>query len=103
MYVPQRDCEKKIEVRDAYSSLLFYSLVYCICKFACSVRNLIQPRNTHMDLNIGTAFWFASRGRGYLINASNGGGDSLEELYNVNAYGRPLLRVTSNSGGIVIH
>ena len=82
--------------------ILFYSLVYCICKFARSVRHLIQPRNTHMDLNIGTAFWFASRGRGYLINASNGG-DSLEELYSVNAYGRPLLRVTSYSEGIITH
>jgi hypothetical protein len=23
------------------------------------VRQLIQPADTHMDLNIGTAFWFA--------------------------------------------
>jgi hypothetical protein len=26
----------------------------------------VQPSDTHMDLNIGTAFWFASRGKGYL-------------------------------------
>lgn len=27
---------------------------------------VVQPSDTHMDLNIGTAFWFASRGEGYL-------------------------------------
>lgn len=25
------------------------------------IRQLIYPLDTHMDLNIGTAFWFASR------------------------------------------
>lgn len=27
---------------------------------------ILQPSDSHMDLNIGTAFWFASRGVGYL-------------------------------------
>ena len=27
------------------------------------IKAIIQPCDTHMDLNIGTAFWFASRGQ----------------------------------------
>ena len=29
------------------------------------IRSLILPNDSIMDLNIGTAFWFASRGLGY--------------------------------------
>ena len=54
------------------------------------VKNLIRPRDTHMDLNIGTALWFASRGIGYLKEYS------LDEMIaagctNDNT-GRPLVR-----------
>ena len=63
------------------------------------VKAIILPRNTHMDLNIGTAFWFASRGIGYLrprvfddSDTDNDG--NLSDLYSVNdkRQGRPLLR-----------
>lgn len=54
------------------------------------VKCLIRPRDTHMDLNIGTALWFASRGQGYLrdyteqeMAAAGGTRD---------AAGRPLVR-----------
>eukprot|EP00605_Chrysophyceae_sp_TOSAG23-4_P002565 GSChrysophyteH1.ASY1.ANO1.2830.1 assembled CDS len=30
------------------------------------ITELICPSDTHMDLNIGTAFWFAARGKGYV-------------------------------------
>ena len=52
---------------------------------------------THMDLNIGTAFWFAARGKGYLYDCSTPSSCSLsadrskEQL--LNHEGRPLLRV----------
>jgi hypothetical protein len=64
-----------------------------------------QPQSTHMDLNIGTAFWFASRGRGYTCqdqdqdypyhlptsgNPEEGG--EKEELEVLQEDGRPLLR-----------
>jgi hypothetical protein len=43
-----------------------------------------------MDLNIGTAFWFASRGRGYTRSYCS---DELASAYDVvQADGRPLLR-----------
>ena len=56
-----------------------------------------------MDLNIGTAFWFASRGSGYLlphssINSSEGDASivtkDVDEIYDINdiTTGRPLLR-----------
>ena len=32
------------------------------------VHSLIYPSNTHMDLNIGLAFWFAARGRGVITS-----------------------------------
>jgi asparagine synthetase B (glutamine-hydrolysing) len=58
------------------------------------IKSLIFPCDTHMDLNIGTAFWFASRGIGYLRNYST---VDSEDALNVNdKNGRPLLRV----GGI---
>jgi asparagine synthetase B (glutamine-hydrolysing) len=54
------------------------------------IKNLIRPRNTHMDLNIGTALWFASRGQGYLRNYTK------EEISSASttkdSAGRPLVR-----------
>ena len=51
-----------------------------------------------MDLNIGTAFWFASRGRGYLIPSTGVAGEdstNIISLYDINdpKTGRPLLRM----------
>jgi hypothetical protein len=62
-----------------------------------------QPRKTHMDLNIGTAFWFASRGAGYLTSRPHSEGEisdlsiaalELGEIYDISdaTSGRPLLR-----------
>lgn len=56
-----------------------------------------------MDLNIGTAFWFASRGAGYLLSRPCSDGETsdislatleLGEIYDINdaTSGRPLLR-----------
>ena len=60
------------------------------------VKSVILPRNTYMDLNIGTAFWFASRGIGYIRSEEFVGSNQgdLSELYKVNdvRHGRPLLR-----------
>jgi hypothetical protein len=44
-----------------------------------------------MDLNIGTAFWFASRGKGFLYNYSS---TDEKEFYScMNDHGRPLVRI----------
>lgn len=44
-----------------------------------------------MDLNIGTAFWFASRGKGYLRHYEH---IQEEQLYSImNTHGRPLVRI----------
>jgi hypothetical protein len=54
------------------------------------VKSLIQPRNTHMDLNIGTALWFASRGIGYLKEYS---AEDMDKASGVkDQMGRPLVR-----------
>lgn len=51
----------------------------------------IQPLDTHMDLNIGTAFWFASRGQGYLRDYSL---EDMEKSYGASLIDdRPLLRL----------
>jgi len=52
--------------------------------------SLIKPRDTSMDLNLGTAFWFASRGRGYLRAYS---ANEREMAMAVEEGGRPLLRI----------
>lgn len=55
------------------------------------IKSTIRPLDTHMDLNIGTAFWFASRGDGYLVEYST---DDLDILYEQKtSNGRPLLRL----------
>eukprot|EP01040_Poterioochromonas_malhamensis_P014446 gene14446-15991_t len=55
------------------------------------IKQLICPLETHMDLNIGTAFWFASRGKGYLRHYEH---IQEEQLYSImNTHGRPLIRI----------
>ena len=54
------------------------------------IQDLIAPRITHMDLNIGTAFWFGSRGVGYLRSYSK---DEVFNVTQVSIDGRPLVRV----------
>jgi asparagine synthetase B (glutamine-hydrolysing) len=41
------------------------------------IKNLIYPKNTVMDINIGTALWFGSRGIGKLFDMTY-----LDEIYN---------------------
>lgn len=53
--------------------------------------NLIRPSHTHMDLNIGTAFWFASRGIGYVCDY--GEEDILKFVDMKDDAGRPMLRI----------
>jgi asparagine synthetase B (glutamine-hydrolysing) len=55
------------------------------------IKQLITPLSTHMDLNIGTAFWFASRGKGYLLSYDCINEESLYQSTNQN--GRPLVRI----------
>jgi hypothetical protein len=43
-----------------------------------------------MDLNIGTAFWFASRGTGYIRQYSQ---EDYQQMYSFEENGRPLLRL----------
>lgn len=58
------------------------------------IQNLILPRNTHMDLNIGTAFWFAARGQGYLREYCV---SDLGLAYGALDNGQPLLRVGADT------
>lgn len=55
------------------------------------IKQQIKPLVTHMDLNIGTAFWFASRGEGLLKVYDS----SAEEILyqQTNELDRPLLRL----------
>lgn len=55
---------------------------------------LLQPCNTHMDLNIGTAFWFASRGRGYVRDYSEA---DVEVCLAQTSQKVPLLRIATAS------
>jgi hypothetical protein len=48
-----------------------------------------------MDLNIGTAFWFASRGQGYLRDYSP---EDVELCLTQTSQKVPLLRIASASG-----
>jgi len=54
------------------------------------VTRLIAPCDTQMDLNIGLALWFGSRGRGYVRRYSE---EEVAALHCVRHDGRPLLRV----------
>jgi asparagine synthetase B (glutamine-hydrolysing) len=57
-----------------------------------SIKQLIYPCNTHMDLNIGTAFWFATRGIGYLSEYDVLDTQRLLET-TYDGTSRPLLRI----------
>ena len=35
-----------------------------------AILNLVSPTSSNMDFNIGTALWFATRGRGRVLNQS---------------------------------
>ena len=52
--------------------------------------NVLQPLDTIMDLNIGTAFWFAARGSGYLREYTD---DEVEKSFCFTDNNIPLLRV----------
>jgi hypothetical protein len=54
------------------------------------IRRVISPCNTHMDLNIGTAFWFASRAAGYSRGYTR---DDKHAALQTEIGGRPLLRI----------
>jgi len=59
------------------------------CRHETHIMGLIHPLCTHMDLNIGTAFWFAARGEGYLRSYS---AEDLTNAYSIEEKGRPLVR-----------
>ena len=61
-------------------------------RLACEPRimEMIYPSDTHMDLNIGSAFWFAARCRGYVRDYS---AEDAAEALQRSVGGRPLLRI----------
>ena len=54
------------------------------------IKQVISPCDTHMDLNIGTAFWFAARGTGYCKEYTH---IDQQNALSVENGGRPLLRI----------
>ncbi len=56
------------------------------------IKKLIYPCKTHMDLNIGTAFWFVSRGLGYTRDYGDAECNKLLDI-TYEGTSRPLLRV----------
>lgn len=58
--------------------------------YEARIKQLIKPRDTQMDLNIGSAFWFAARGCGYLKSYNKIERDSVSKT---SLKGRPLLRI----------
>ena len=60
-------------------------------KYEPRVIQLIRPCDTHMDLNIGTVFWFASRGIGKVRNIPYSREDS-ESASKATENGRQLVR-----------
>eukprot|EP01031_Cornospumella_fuschlensis_P029649 gene29649-35787_t len=63
------------------------------------IQQLIQPLDTHMDLNIGSAFYFASRGAGHVLEYSALAIQQLLATRNrSNALGRPLVRRGEEEG-----
>jgi len=52
-----------------------------------------------MDLNIGTAFWFASRGKGYLRNYNE---NEINEMFDVKNNGRPLVRIGGKGAALSV-
>lgn len=57
----------------------------------------LKPLNTYMDLNIGTAFWFAARGSGYLREYST---SEIDAFFGVTDNDVPLLRVTRTDDNV---
>ena len=62
-------------------------------KYEDDIKSLIYPSDTQMDLNIGTAIWFASRGEGYRKSYSK---TDVSEALCFEASGRPMVRVGHN-------
>jgi asparagine synthetase B (glutamine-hydrolysing) len=54
---------------------------------------LIAPRTTHMDLNIGTALWYAARGAGDAVEIGGGGGADVDVDSDLDAMVAEMLRV----------
>lgn len=89
----------KPEEREEHSDRIIGLIQVCFFSLLFTLRSnlppfihyvLYQPQSTHMDLNIGTAFWFASRGQGYTRSYSC---EEIGDAYNVvQEDGRPLLR-----------
>ena len=55
------------------------------------ILKLILPQNTHMDLNIGTVFWFASRAQGHIQKVDYTEEDR-DNVFLATVDGRPILR-----------
>lgn len=66
------------------------------------IRQLIQPCTTHMDLNIGTAFWFASRGQGTLREHGYTSSEINAIMNSKDESGRPLLRVGEEDAALSV-
>lgn len=66
------------------------------------IRQVIQPSDTHMDLNIGTAFWFASQGRGTLRTCDYTEDEISALMNSKDASGRPLLRVGEEDAALSV-
>ncbi|CAI5726284.1 unnamed protein product [Hyaloperonospora brassicae] len=49
----------------------------------CEIQTLMAPCDTHMDFNIGAAFWFLSRGRGVLTEVTPAEEQSASKTINV--------------------
>lgn len=58
--------------------------------YESEIHSLIYPADTAMDLNIGTAFYFAARGKGYLKSYTD---EDVAAAFEINNKGRPLLRL----------
>ena len=61
------------------------------------IRNMIQPCDTHMDLNIGTVFWFAARGFGYLRDYSH---KDVAKAQSMKESGSLLLRTGTSTAPV---
>ncbi|XP_055388991.1 uncharacterized protein LOC129618212 [Condylostylus longicornis] len=58
---------ESIESRTAPTNLIFLLLLDELKANELAICSLLHPKNSHMDLNIGAALFFASRGIGFLI------------------------------------
>ena len=69
---------------------------------SAQIQKLLVPRETNMDFNIGAAFWFAARGRGYLREYSD---LDASKSFEAQVQGRPLLRIGGEGAakGVGLH